>query len=129
MGVRWDAVVQDNSFWSECTRQSPAAPSDDANRVVCVQVWLFGSLADGVPERPVSVEFHGPFTVGDVIAELGCRWGHLFLDKVTAPGGGILKYCRMFVNGESVDDATAPIQTTESPTQIEMILLTAAEGG
>jgi hypothetical protein len=75
------------------------------------------------------VEFHGPFSVGDVIAELGCRWGRPFLDKVAAPGGGILNYCRMFVNGQSVEDATAPIQTTGSPTQIEMILLTAAEGG
>jgi len=129
MEVRWDAVVQDNGFWSACTRQSPDAPVADANRLVCVQVWLFGSLADGVPERPVIVEFHGPFSVGDVIAELGRRWGRIFLDKVTAPGGEILNYCRMFVNGQSVDNATAPIQTTESPTQIEMILLTAAEGG
>lgn len=129
MGVRWDAVVQDSGFWSECTRQSPDAPAADADGLVCVQVWLFGSLADGVPERPVTVEFHGPFSVGDVVAELGCRWGRVFLDKVTAPGGGILRYCRMFVNGESVDDATAPIRTTESPTQIEMILLAAAEGG
>jgi hypothetical protein len=130
MEVRWDAVVQDSRFWSERTRPSPDAPAADANRLVCVQVWLFGSLADGVRERPATVEFHGPFSVGDVIAELGRRWGRTFLDKVTAPGGGVLGYCRMFVNGESVDDSTAPIQTTtKSPTQIEMILLTAAEGG
>lgn len=130
MGVRWDAVVQDTGFWSECARRSPDAPVADADGLVRVQVWLFGSLADGVPERPVTVEFHGPFSVGDVIAELGRRWGRIFLDRVTAPGGGILGYCRMFVNGESVDDSTAPIQTTtKSPTQIEMILLTAAEGG
>ena len=128
MEVRWDAVVQDSRFWSEAARPSREAPAAGVN---CrVQVWLFGSLADGVRERPVTVEFHGPFSVGDVIAELGRRWGRIFLDKVTAPGGGILGYCRMFVNGESVDDSTAPIQTTtKSPTQIEMILLTAAEGG
>lgn len=129
MGVRWDAVVQDNSFWSACTRPSPEAAAADADRLVCVQVWLFGSLADGVRERPLTVEFHGPFSAGDVIAELGRRWGRIFLDKVTAPGGGILGHCRLFVNGESVDDATAPIRIAESPTQIEMILLTAAEGG
>ena len=127
MEVRWDAVVQENSFWSECTR--PDTPVADTNRLACVQVWLFGSLADGVAERPLNVEIRGLFSVGDVIAEIGRRCGRAFLDRVTAPGGGILGYCRVFVNGQSVDDATAPIRTTESPTQIEMILLTAAEGG
>ena len=127
MEVRWDAVVQENSFWSECAR--PDTPVADANRLACVQVWLFGSLADGVAERPLNVEIRGLFSVGDVIAEIGRRCGRAFLDRVTAPGGGILGYCRVFVNGQSVDDATAPIRTTESPTQIEMILLTAAEGG
>ena len=127
MGVRWDAVVQDNGFWSNTARLSQETPAADAN---CrVHVWLFGSLADVFAERPLNVEIRGPFSVGDVIAEIGRRCGRAFLDRVTAPGGGILRYCRVFVNGQSVDDATAPIRTTASPTQVEMILLTAAEGG
>ena len=129
MSVRWDAVVQDNGFWSNTARPSRETPAADANRPVCVQVWLFGSLADGFVERPVTVEVRRLFSVGDVIAEMGRRCGRAFLDRVTAPGGGILRYCRVFVNGQSVDDATAPIQATETPTQVEMILLTAAEGG
>lgn len=127
MGVRWDAVVQDKGFWSNTARPSRETPAADSN---CrVQVWLFGSLADGFAERPVTVEIRGAFSVDDVIAEIGRRCGRAFLDRVTAPGGGILRYCRVFVNGQSVDDARTPIQTTESPTQVEMILLTAAEGG
>ena len=127
MGVRWDAVVQDNGFWSDTAHPSRETPAADSN--CCVQVWLFGSLADVFAERPLNVEIRGPFSVGDVIAEIGRRCGRAFLDRVTAPGGGILRYCRVFVNGESVDEATAPIQTTASPTQVEIILLTAAEGG
>ena len=127
MGVRWDAVVQDTGFWSDAARPSKETPAADMNRRV--QVWLFGSLAEGIAERPLTVECRGAFSVHDVIAELGRRCGRAFLERVTAPGGGILKYCRVFVNGQSVDDTTAPIQTAESPTQIEMILLTAAEGG
>lgn len=129
MGIRWDAVVQDNDFWSESARQSPEAPVADAKRPVCVQAWLFGSLADGVAKRPVTVEFRGPFSVRDVIAELGRLYGRAFLDRVTDPGGGIFRNCRVFVNGQAADDAATLIQTEALQTEIELILLTAAEGG
>jgi hypothetical protein len=33
------------------------------------------------------------------------------------------------VNGQAVDDAAAPIQTGALQTEVELILLTAAEGG
>jgi hypothetical protein len=129
MGVRWDAVVQDHGFWSECARPSPESSLADAGRPVCVQAWLFGSLADGVVERPVTVEFRGPFSVGDVIAELGRRCGRIFLDRVTDAGGRIVRNCRVFVNGQPVDDTTTPIRADALQTDIELILLTAAEGG
>lgn len=127
MGVRWDAVVQDKGFWLDAARPPPDAPEAGANRRV--QVWLFGSLADEAAERPLAVEFNGPFTVGDVISELGRRCGPAFLDRVTDCGGGIVRTCRVFVNGEPVDDAATPVRTEASQTDIELILLTAAEGG
>ncbi len=129
MVVRWDAVVQDNSFWSEHSRQSPETPAVDAKRPVCVQVWLFGSLNDGVLKSPVTVEFRGPFSVRDVIAELGHLHGRVFLDRVTDSGGGLFRNCRVFVNGQAVDDAATPIQTGALQTEVQLILLTAAEGG
>ena len=129
MGVRWDAVVRSNNFWSESAHPSPATPRAGAKRPVCVQVWLFGSLNDGAVKSPVSVEFGAPFSVRDVIAELGRLFGGAFLDRVTDSGGGMLRNCRVFVNGQAVDDAAAPIQTAASRTDVELILLTAAEGG
>ena len=127
MGVRWDAVVHDNGFWSDAARPSQQTPAAEMSRRV--QVWLFGSLADGFGERPLAVECRGAFSVDDVIAELGRRYGRAFLDRVTDPDGGIFRYCRVFVNGQAVDDAAAPIRTGAPQTEIELILLTAAEGG
>jgi hypothetical protein len=92
-------------------------------------VWLFGSLKDGVVKSPVTVEFGGPFSVQDVIAELGRLHGRAFLDRVTDSGGGLFRNCRVFVNGQAVEDPAAPIQAGALQTEVEMMLLTAAEGG
>lgn len=127
--VRWDAVVQNNDFWSKRASGSAEAPLAEAERPVCVQVWLFGSLNDGAAKSPVTVEFRGPFSVRDVIAELGQLFGRAFLDRVTDSGNVLVRNCRVFVNGRAVDDATTPIRTAASQTEVELILLTAAEGG
>jgi hypothetical protein len=129
MEVRWDAVVQNNDFWSEEARRSAQTPQAGAKRPVGVQVWLFGSLNDSAAKSPVTVEFRDPFSVRDVLAELGHLFGRAFLDRVTDSSGGMLRNCRVFVNGQAVDDAAAPIQTAASQTEVELILLTAAEGG
>jgi len=127
MGVRWDAVVEDNGFWLDPTVPSRESQEAGANRPV--QVWLFGSLADLFVQRPLTVEFRGPFSVGDVIAELGRRGGRAFLDRVMDPCGVMVRNCRVFVNGQSVEDASTPVRTQASQTDVELILLTAAEGG
>lgn len=129
MGIRWDAVIRGNEFWSESVRPPPAAPMPEARRPVCVQVWLFGSLNDGLVRNPMTVEFRGPFTVGDVIAEIGHVHGRAFLDRVTDSAGILFRNCRVFVNGQAVDDATVPVQTGGQQAALELILLTAAEGG
>jgi hypothetical protein len=49
-------------------------------------------------------------------------------DRVTI-AGGLFRNCRVFVNGQAVDDAATPIQTGALQTEVELILLTAAEGG
>jgi hypothetical protein len=129
MLVRWDAVVQDNDFWSERARPAPRADLPAANRPVCVQVWLFGSLHDRVAQNPVTVEFRAPFSVRDVVAELGNRFGREFLERLTDSGGDLLRICRVFVNGQAIDDTAAPLHTASAQAEIELILLTAAEGG
>jgi len=126
MGVRWDAVVQDRGFWSDAAH--PSIRTQPASADSSVQVWLFGSLADGV-ERPVRLEFRGPFCVADVVAKLGNLYGRTFLDRVTDSAGAIIRNCRVFVNGQCVEDATTPVQIDTPNADIELILLTAAEGG
>lgn len=127
MGVRWDAVVDCSSRPVEAPAALAAHPSPFAH--VSVEVWLFGSLADAVPERPLRLQFRNPFSIDDIVAELGGRFGDAFLSRVTAPDGGMLRHCRVFVNGEAVEDTGAPVLTHAPQAQIEMILLTAAEGG
>ena len=126
MGVRWDAVVDCSRF-----RSAPARPASmpAASIEASVQVWLFGSLAEAIPERPVNLQIRNPFSIGDVIAELGHRCGGTFLSRITDPDGGVLRHCRVFVNGEAVEDTGAPVCANDAVAQIEMILLTAAEGG
>ncbi len=129
MLVRWDAVVQANNFWSESTCQPPATAAAGAARPVSVQVWLFGSLNDNAVESPVTMELYAPFSVRDVIAGLGLLYGRALLERLTDSSGDLLRICRVFVNGHAVDDIAAPIETTAAQAEVELILLTAAEGG
>jgi hypothetical protein len=128
MGVRWDAVVDRNRFWSEPARPAAGTPAD-ASSHASVQVLLFGSLADAVPERPLTLRLCNPFSIGEVIAELGRRCGPGFLSRVTAADGTLLRHCRVYVKGEEVEDTRMPIRADGSAPQIEIIVLTAAEGG
>lgn len=129
MAVRWDAVVdRDRRRFERRAEPAPAAhPSPGGS--ASVEIWLFGSLADAVPERPLKLQFRNPFSIDDVVAEMGDRFGDAFLSRVTAPDGGMLRHCRVFVNGEAVEDTGAPVCVLVPLSQIEMILLTAAEGG
>ena len=133
MGVRWDAVVEPDrrpfGNWSEPGLPAAARLTPYASAPASVEIWLFGSLADAVPERPLRLQFRNPLSINQVIAELGRRCGADFLSKVTAPNGSMLRYCRVFVNGEAVEDPGAQVCAQHSVAHIEMILLTAAEGG
>ena len=129
MTVRWDAVVQDNGFWSDPARPAQAAAVCDTSSPQRVQVWLFGSLASAVEERPITLHLESPFCVDQVIAELGRRYGIALLARITTPAGTKARNCRIFVNGEPVRDTAAPVQAATTPAQIELVLLSALEGG
>jgi hypothetical protein len=128
MAVRWDAVVERGRFWSEPARPAVSALTDP-NSQTSVQVFLFGSLADAVPERPLTLQLCNPFSIGDVFAELRRRCGSDFLSRITAGDGTLLRHCRIYANGEEVEDARMPIHADDNVSQIEIIVLTAAEGG
>lgn len=94
-----------------------------------VHVWLFGTLSRFDPERPVVLHLPRDFTAGDVVARLGERYGAKFLDRVLSAPGEKFSHCRLFVNGSLVEELDTPIETNGTATDIEMILLIAAEGG
>ncbi len=127
MSVRWDAVVGRSQFWAEPVRPATAAPA--AGTDVPVRVLLFGTLANSTADRDLTLNLRSPFCVADVIAELGRRCGGEFLSKVSASDGKKYNHCRVFVNGQSVEDTATPVRTGGSTAQVELILLTAAEGG
>jgi hypothetical protein len=129
MEVRWDAVVEPDRCRFEPSRSAAPRAEPDPGNPACVEVWLFGSLADAIPERPLALQFRHPVSIAEVIAELGRRGGPGFLSRVTSPDGLLLSHCRVFLNGESVEDPRAPVRAHGPVAHFEMILLTAAEGG
>ena len=126
MAVPWDSVVHDKHFWSEPARPDIAVGGGSP---ACVQVWLFGSLADAVEERPITLQLNSPFTIDEVIAELGRRCGAGLLGRITTPEGVKNRNCRVFVNGEPVADPALRIHAEAVPAQVELIVLSALEGG
>ncbi|MBI2317000.1 MAG: MoaD/ThiS family protein [Betaproteobacteria bacterium] len=131
MKVRWDAVVGSSRFWTEPPRPAVPARSPDKESAgpVTVNVWLYGSLASVAAERPLALELPSDFTVGEVLAQLGQRYGEEFSHQVIGADGRKLRHCRVFVNGLPADDPEAPVHAGPSPALVEMILLTAIEGG
>jgi hypothetical protein len=129
MGVRWDAVVSGSRFWSQPEGAEAPAPGAGRNAPVSVQVLLFGALANAIADRPITLALYPPFRIADVMIELGRRYGDEFLSLIAAPNGAKLNHCRVYVNGEPANDPARPVQPGISSAQIEIILLTAVEGG
>ena len=129
MSVRWDAVVGGSQFWAEPVRPATAAPAALTAAPVPVRVLLFGTLANSSAERALTLNLRSPFCIADLIAELGRRCGGELLSLVADADGRKFNHCRVYVNGEPVEDLAEPVHTAQSPAQVEMILLTAAEGG
>ena len=129
--VRWDAVVDRSEFWSEPQRPeaTPSAPVGECASPVTIQVWPYGALAGVLAERPLTLQFPAGFSVSDVLDELGRRHGEAFRDLVIGSDGRKLRQCRVFVDGLSADDVDAPVQVGPTPALVEIILLTALEGG
>jgi hypothetical protein len=94
-----------------------------------VTVRLFGILALLTHERVIHFLLPERATVGDVIAELGKRFGDDFLDRVLRVPGELHSYCSFFVNGEQVDDLNLEIAPDGAATDIGVILFMASEGG
>lgn len=125
METRWDEAAGERGFWSE-SRSAARGPQPEAGGRVAVQALLFGTLAPAGGAAPIRLEFHHPFSARDVIEALAQRLGDTFRARVLDAAGRKVRHCRVFADGVPVEDVDARIAPA---TRIEMILLTAAEGG
>ena len=131
MSVRWDAAVGSSRFWTEPSRPAPkpSPTKKGAASPVAVTVWPYGTLASVFAERPLELQLPEGFSVGDVLAELTRRYGNEFSDRVIGRDGRKFRHCRVFVDGLPADDVETPVHAGPSPALVEIILLTAIEGG
>jgi len=92
-------------------------------------VQLFGALASLSAERRVRLALPSGATVADMLAALGERLGQPLVAHVLDHAGRKHRHCRLFVDGYPVEDVHARLDAKAEPTQIEIILLIAPEGG
>lgn len=127
VNVRWDSAAQDAGFWSKpgSTARESASQAGDRIRV---QALLFGALAPACSAGPIALELHRPFSARDVIEALARRLGDPFRERVLDASGRKHRHCRIFVDGLPADEIDAQVAAGPDA-RVEMILLTAAEGG
>lgn len=94
-----------------------------------VNVRFFGLLAAMAGERRVTLSLPEGSTLGDVVAELGKRFGQNFLDSIVRAPGEMHSYCQAFVNDTQVDDLAAGLEAGGPAAEVGLILLMASEGG
>lgn len=94
-----------------------------------VNVRLFGMLGILANERLVALHMAERATLGDVLTELGKRFGREFMERIFRVPGEMHSYCQVFVNNSPVDDLDKELETNGSVAEVGMILLMASEGG
>jgi hypothetical protein len=128
MNVRWDAVVTNKT--SPFARRMPDAGRAGArtDAPLEVRVKLFGMLVGRQVANPLVLRFAGGCVLRDVIDELGRQLGREFLRSVLKDSGESLNTCRLFLEGEPVEDLSTPISGGAAAT-VEIILFREIEGG
>jgi hypothetical protein len=130
MSVRWDAVV--NRAAEDICKSSPRVPQSAIRQSVdCIEVHLrlFGALASVSAERSVRLNLPTTATIADVLAIVGERLGDGFLAHVLDETGSKRRHCRLFVGGYAIEDLQTALLATPDPSEIDIILLIAPEGG
>ena len=94
-----------------------------------VTVRLFGILALLARERLIELTLFRGCTAGDVLTELGKRFGADFLARILRVPGELRTYCALFVNGKQVDNLNTQIAADDAVADVAVILFMASEGG
>ena len=130
MSVRWDAVV-DRAAGIICEAPLPLPGSttgQSAGRIE-VRLQLFGALACTSTERSIRLELPNIATIAEALAIAGERLGDGFLAQVLDESGSKRRHCQLFVGGYPVEDLQTPLSAIIDPSDIDIILLIAPEGG
>jgi len=90
---------------------------------------LFGSLAALSAERSIRIDLPTCSTIADALKAVEQRLGVSFRMQVLDETGAKRRHCRLFVGGYAVEDLHTLLDGAADPTEIDIILLIAPEGG
>ena len=133
MNVRWDDVVTNPTLLA-CRRvsNSPATAPEPASPdgPVEIRVRLFGMLVGPEVPNPMVLQFARGCALRDVMQELGRRLGPDVMRNLVSENGQSFNTCRVFLDGEPVEDMATRISRKgpAGPT-VEIILFREIEGG
>lgn len=129
LGVRWDAVAAPR-LRTAVTVPALAPPDlGQSTESIQVHVQLFGALAALCAQRSVRLETSRAATIAEVLVRAEQRLDAPLLTHMMDETGVKRRHCRLFVGGYAVEDLQTPLPATTSPTEIDIILLIAPEGG
>jgi hypothetical protein len=133
MSVRWDAVVTHHTFLSPrrvSTAAGTAPEPATSDGPVEIRVRLFGMLVGPEVANPMLLQFAAGCALRDVIDELGRRLGPEVMRNVVSENGESFNTCRLFLDGEPVEDmATRISRRGPEAATVEIILFREIEGG
>ncbi|NQV57447.1 MAG: MoaD/ThiS family protein [Rhodospirillales bacterium] len=129
--VLWYGTKRHSAKPGETTTNTQTRPAVAAvaEQELTIEVWLFGLLSAVTTERPIKLSLPVTATTLDVISVLEERYGTDLLMRVRDAELGMLPCCRVFVDGEPLEDHTAPIAIAGGSAMVEMILVKGFEGG
>jgi hypothetical protein len=133
MSVRWDAVVTRHTFLSPSRGSAAAATAPEPagqDGPVEIRVRLFGMLVGPEVTNPMVLQFARGCALQDVMQELGRRLGPQVMRNLVGENGRSFNTCRLFLDGEPVEDMATRISRKgpAAPT-VEIILFREIEGG
>ncbi len=108
----------------EISRPPPPCPTK-----IEVHVHMFGMVSAMTGEREVTLHLPLDAVVNDVIAALAERYKTPLFEDAMAMAGKKTSHCRISVNGHLVREPTAPLTAEGGRSSVEIILLSAFEGG
>jgi hypothetical protein len=134
MSVRWDEVVTHSSFSYRKAGTGRMAAGETERAIsdgpVEVRVRFFGMLVGPKVENPMILQFAQGCTLRDVVKELGRRVGPDLLRALVKENGESFNTCRLFLNGEPVQDMrTKILPIGPANANVEIILFREIEGG